>query len=53
MRGTCLAVFLFGLGWTSCALAQEAVCISPPNPKYLVFRNHPLALVSASEHYGS
>jgi uncharacterized protein DUF6298 len=33
--------------------AQEAVKIHPENPKYLMFRGKPLALVSASEHYGS
>ena len=40
-----------------CALhaahAQDAVKIDPDNPKYLLFRGKPLALISASEHYGS
>jgi hypothetical protein len=35
------------------ANAQEALQIDPKNPKYLLFRGKPLALVSASEHYGS
>src|ERR1700759_3604163 len=35
------------------ALAEEAVRINPENPHYLLFRGKPLALVSASEHYGS
>ena len=33
--------------------AQDAVKIDPENPKYLLFRGKPLALISASEHYGS
>lgn len=33
--------------------AQDAVKINPENPKYLLFRGKPLALISASEHYGS
>lgn len=33
--------------------AQDAVRIDPVNPKYLEFRGKPLALISASEHYGS
>jgi hypothetical protein len=43
--------------FTLCALnvvrAQVAVKIVPENPKYLLFRGRPLALISASEHYGS
>ena len=35
------------------ARAQDAVKIDPDNPKYLLFRGKPLALISASEHYGS
>jgi hypothetical protein len=53
IRGSCLTVLMLGLGMPRVALAQDAVRISPENPKYLVFRNQPLALVSASEHYGS
>jgi hypothetical protein len=37
----------------SAAHAQEAIRLNPENPKYLLFRGKPLALVSASEHYGS
>ena len=48
-----LGVVLLGLTALSMASAQEAVRISPENPKYLLFRDKPLALVSASEHYGS
>lgn len=33
--------------------AQDAVKIDPENPKYLLFHGKPLALISASEHYGS
>ena len=53
IRGSSLAVLALGLGWPTFAPAQDAVRISPQNPKYLVFRNQPLALISASEHYGS
>ncbi len=35
------------------ANAQEAVRIDPENAKYLLFKGKPLALISASEHYGS
>ncbi len=53
IRGIGFAVLIVGLGWTSLAQSPEAVRINPQNPKYLLFRNQPLALVSASEHYGS
>lgn len=33
--------------------AEEAVRIDPENPHYLLFRGKPVALISASEHYGS
>lgn len=46
-------VFLCALTGTACTLAQDAVRIDPQNPKYLEFRGKPLALISASEHYGS
>jgi len=48
-----LGVTLLGLTALSVASAQEPVRINPENPKYLLFRGKPLALVSASEHYGS
>ena len=48
-----LGTALLGLTALSVARAQEAVRINPENPKYLLFRGKPLALVSASEHYGS
>ncbi len=35
------------------AQAQDVVRIDPENSKYLLFRGKPLALISASEHYGS
>lgn len=37
------------------AVAQpaEAVKIHPENPKYFLFRGKPLALITATEHYGS
>jgi hypothetical protein len=51
--GVSFTVLMLGMGWSSFAPAQDAVRINPLNPKYLVFRNQPLALISASEHYGS
>src|SRR5579862_9978080 len=32
---------------------QDAIQIHPDNSKYFLFRGKPLALISASEHYGS
>jgi hypothetical protein len=37
----------------ACTQAQDAVRINPDNPKYLLFRGKSLALITASEHYGS
>jgi hypothetical protein len=48
-----LGIALLGVAALSVASAQDAVKIDPENPKYLLFRGKPLALVSASEHYGS
>jgi hypothetical protein len=48
-----VAVLTSGLTSSRSAQPQDAVKIDPNNPKYLVFRNQPLALISASEHYGS
>lgn len=53
MRPSCLLLFLAGLGLPSVAPSQQAVRIPPDNPKYLLFRDKPLSLISASEHYGS
>jgi hypothetical protein len=53
MIGRKLGMFLLGVAALSVAQAQDAVKISPENPKYLVFRGKPLVLISASEHYGS
>ena len=33
--------------------AGPAISIHPDNPKYFLFRGQPLALITASEHYGS
>jgi hypothetical protein len=44
--GCALAVVLYAHG-------QDAVRINPENSKYLLYRGKPLALISASEHYGS
>jgi len=44
---------LIGLAALGTARGQDAVRLDPDNPKYLLFRGKPLALVSASEHYGS
>jgi hypothetical protein len=53
MIGRKLGMFLLGVAALSVAQAQDAVKISPENPKYQVFRGKPLVLISASEHYGS
>src|SRR5437879_110075 len=38
-----------------CASAQSAepIRLHPDNPKYFLFRGKPLALITATEHYGS
>jgi hypothetical protein len=46
-------VLLFASLMPRLVSAQQAVKIDPANPKYLLFRGKPLALISASEHYGS
>lgn len=51
-RNAWKALFLVGVA-ISIAHAEQAVRIDPENPHYLLFRGKPLALVSASEHYGS
>ena len=48
-----IAVVIAGLLTGSLVYAQDAVKIDPSNPKYLLFRDKPLLLISASEHYGS
>ena len=48
-----LGTVLIGMATLSAARGQNAVRLNPDNPKYLLFRGKPLALVSASEHYGS
>ena len=55
MRGSSVYLHLvlaagFAVG---AAHAEQAVHIDPENPHYLIFRGKPLALISASEHYGS
>src|ERR1700760_4314289 len=44
---------LWAVAALAAAHAQDAVKIDADNPKYLWFRGKPLALISASEHYGS
>ena len=54
-------VVLFTLSVTASAnpiqVAQSAssgpISIHPKNPKYFLFRDKPLALITATEHYGS
>jgi hypothetical protein len=48
-----LAMLVLAVAALSAVEAQDAVKIDPENPKYLLFRGKPLALISASEHYGS
>ncbi len=33
--------------------SQAAISLHPDNPRYFVFRGRPLALIAATEHYGS
>jgi hypothetical protein len=47
------AAAVFTMALAANAQIGDAVKIDPENPKYLLFRGKPLALVSASEHYGS
>ena len=47
------AVLVLVFALAARAQAQEAVRIDAENAKYLMFRGKPLALISASEHYGS
>ncbi len=49
----CFAFAAFGAALTGVAISQQAVRVDPQNHKYLLYRNRPLALISASEHYGS
>ena len=48
-------LFLSALPIAVCALAQQypAIRVHPENPRYFLFRGKPLALITASEHYGS
>lgn len=48
-----LALLLHALLITALCSAQDTVRLDPANPKYLLYRNKPLILLSASEHYGS
>ena len=47
------AVLLLAFAALSAAHAQDAIHLDADNPKYLWFRGKSLALISASEHYGS
>jgi hypothetical protein len=49
----CLGMLVVVMSVAQGVRAQDAVRIDPANPKYLLFRGKPLALISASEHYGS
>ncbi|HEV2273226.1 MAG TPA: DUF6298 domain-containing protein [Acidobacteriaceae bacterium] len=54
LRGrACIAALILGSAASGLAQGHDAVKIDPQNPKYLLFRGKPLALISASEHYGS
>ncbi|HUH64037.1 MAG TPA: DUF6298 domain-containing protein [Terracidiphilus sp.] len=53
LRNLRLGLFALAISGLAAVRAQEAVRIDPENPKYLLFRGKPLALISASEHYGS
>ena len=53
VKGRLWLGILVVLSVSQAARAQDAVRMDPDNPKYLLFRGKPLALISASEHYGS
>jgi hypothetical protein len=48
-------LWAFGLALCLCvaASAADALSLHPDNPRYFLFRGKPLALITASEHYGS
>jgi hypothetical protein len=54
-------LFLLSLGHTTSARSAQVapsgssppISIHPQNPKYFLFRGKPLALITATEHYGS
>src|SRR5438445_3138265 len=48
-----LLIALFAIASSILAQPSEAIKIHPENPKYFLFRGKPLALITASEHYGS
>ena len=52
-----MRVLLYLAGFTmllsTAGQAVEAVKIHPENAKYFLFRGKPLALITATEHYGS
>jgi Family of unknown function (DUF6298) len=52
-RNCWFTMLVLGVAASAALHAQDAVKIDPENPKYLLFRGKPLALISASEHYGS
>ncbi len=54
MRQAFAAVVLTMLMGSFClAMAADAVTLHPDNPRYFLFRGKPLALIAATEHYGS
>jgi hypothetical protein len=53
LRNLWIGMFVLGFSGFTALRGQDAVRINPENPKYLLFRGKPLALISASEHYGS
>lgn len=44
---------ILAAGLPALTYCQEAIKINPDNLKYFLFRGKPLALITASEHYGS
>src|SRR5689334_12867886 len=48
-----LSKALFAVLLCPVANAANAITIHPENPKYFLFRGKPIALITASEHYGS
>jgi hypothetical protein len=48
-----MSVLAFAAVFAMPGVRGQAIQINPENPRYFLFRGKPLALISATEHYGS
>src|SRR6185437_7697047 len=48
-----MSVPVFAAFFAMPGVPAQAIKINPENPRYFLFRGKPLALISATEHYGS